>query len=245
MRKLVMLLTAAFMATCFAAQGAILLVDDTWESGAEGWSAVDFATESAPAEATITDPDVVGGQNALGIAATTGGAPGDDLIFVNSGSMAGSKDYAGGVGMPAGLPVTAVMFDFYSDQAATTVSLYFRSDTQDAYWYYDYAITGTGWQTDYTAEFSYGGGWYSPDLGGGSAIEFATALGDVDQIGIQLTYQPNVSQLYGIDNFELHGGQIPEPGTYSMLGFAFLSLGVTFRRRLRDYWAQVKEQIKA
>ena len=248
MRKLVLLLVAAFVATCYVADGAVLLLEDTWDA-AETWSAIDFATETAPAEASLTDPDTVGGQSALGINATTGGAPGDDLIFANDGAMAGNKNWADGTGMPGNLQVTAVYFDFYTDQASgAAVSLYFRHDmtADDVYWYLDITdITSAGWHTDKGGGLTTSVGWYSPSYGGGgSDAQLLLDLADVDQIGILLSYQPNATQNYGIDNFQLQGGRIPEPGTYSMLGFAFLSLGVTFRKRLKDYWAQMMAQIK-
>lgn len=248
MRKLVLLLVAACVVPCFVAQGAIVVASDTWDA-AETWSAVDFATETAPAEATLTDPDTVFGESALGIAASTGGAPGDDLIFANDGTIAGNKNYTDGTGMPSGLPVTAVYFDFYTDQASgAAVSLYFRHDIggDDVYWYLDITdITASGWHTGKGGPLDVSTGWYSPSYGGGgSDAQLLLDLADVDQIGILLSYQPNATQNYGIDNFQLQGGRIPEPGTYSMLGFAFLSLGVTFRKRLKDYWAQMMAQIK-
>ncbi|MBT3296768.1 MAG: hypothetical protein HN919_16535 [Verrucomicrobia bacterium] len=137
-----------------------------------------------------------------------------------------------------GAAVEAVSFDFYSDanngggtfDYPADLELYFMSTS--GYWRYDYDTTGlSGWNT-LSAGMSFGSGWIN--YGGTTDLAtFDTDMASVTELGVLLTYQGASygDQHYGIDNFALH---YPEPGTYAVLAFALMSLGVTFRGKLNS-----------
>jgi len=217
----------------------------------------DWATDDA--NWTLTAD---GGGGGAGVAAWSGGyleitadtlgsgpPPPTDVVFADSGtdgasgdalntgvSYAGNVDYTGPL-VDGGKPVGSVTFDFYSDAGVGTpeeLTVFFTSNGHT--WFYDVHTAlsptlATGWDT-VGAAFSYAN-WYEAEGGYGSSADFAAALTDVDAIGLKILYQDANGQIYGLDNWTLNG-QIPEPGTYAMLVAAFMSLGISFRGKLRD-----------
>jgi hypothetical protein len=130
--------------------------------------------------------------------------------------------------------VVQVTFDFFTDSNdglddyPASLYFYFMSGT-GSLWVFDVAsqLNGRGWNDGITVGLG-GAGWNNII---GSETLLSTTLGNVAEMGILLTYEGTLAaQNYGIDNFALH---YPEPGTYAVLAFALLSLGVTFRSKLQ------------
>ena len=210
-----------------AAHGAIILTND-WESGAEGWNT---RVDVGPAS-TLTDPQAgLGGETALKI---EGGAnPGEPVSYIyNNTTLAGNFDYTS-----LGTNILSFSFDFYAETTTPgALQVYFYNSTQDTEWYYTISSNdlSVGWST-YTLNFWTSDGWYNPDYAlGGSQAQLDADLTDVDEIGLLLSYQPNLAnQVYGTDDWLMNNEYyIPEPETYAMLGFVFLSLAITFRKDL-------------
>lgn len=232
-------MTVAVLA-CATAPAAIIAIND-WESGAEGWTIENADTPPPSNYGTLTDPAVLGGENALQVTADTTGIPGviRDLIYA---SGANSLVTSGGYD----LPWAAVEFDFYAGAGGATfdepaeLRLFFVYDAGGAgemVWYYDVNVTGaSGWDS-YWVDMEYSAGWYN--MGGfNTEANFLTALTDVDQIGFMLTYQPNLAgQTYGFDNVTL---SVPEPEEYAVLAFALVSLCIVFRKRLNESLSAVR-----
>lgn len=212
------------------AQAAIILTNN-WEGGAEGWN---HRVSDGTPNTALTDPDVSGlggGSDALRITGGNAGEPHGSYVY-NSTSLAGNLDYNA-------LGIVSLQFDFYAaSNTPAALELYFRHDSgggSDTEWYFSISDLYTGWHT-YIVNFLTIDGWYNPDYGPGAQTDLLADLVDVDEIGLLLTYQPNVSgQIYGADNWYANDVYyIPEPETYAMLAFAFVSLAITFRKNLNE-----------
>ena len=224
-------LFALLAAVAAPAQAAIMLTND-WESGTESWT---HRTNAGSPNATLTDPDVSGlggGTDALRITGGSAGSGHESYVY-NDSSLTG--DYINGFSSP----ITSISFDFYAaSNTAAALEVYFRHDSggaSDTEWFFTISDLYTGWHT-YYINFTTLDGWYNLDYGPGNQTQLLGDLVDVDEIGLLLTYQPNVSgQIYGVDNWAAHDTQyVPEPETYAMLAFAFISLAITFRRNLNE-----------
>ena len=238
----------ALLAVGVSARAAII-AQDKWEgSTVDGWAVVDDTTVNPLSDGsdhgTVSFDGALAGHSALKI---DGSAVADAEDFISDSGFAPSGPLGPGVlpgnWIAAGASVDsgALSLDFYSnpgggETAPSSLKLYFYSDTTDNTWLYDLNV-GSGWSS-HLAELSYSQ-W---DSSTGTEAQFATDMADVDEVGIWITYHEGIAgQVYGIDNFQLHDEVIPEPGTYSMLGFAMLSLGMTFRRKLNAAWAGLKK----
>jgi hypothetical protein len=208
---------------------------ETWDADAQGWTLTDD-TGGAP-EGGLTVPAGFGepSPRALRVDADVGDPPPpiDRLRTDGSGAtyLAGSQDYTTWEGFPR---PQYIWFNFYNEPASAPagLQLFFESGASPgATWYYNLDTAGLSsgsWHSFMVPMF--GSEWY--DLGSGGT--WANDIVDVDEIGIRITYLTNVDdQVYGLDSFR-RGYLVPEPGTYAALGFAFASLGMTFRRRLND-----------
>lgn len=217
---------------------AAVIVQDDWASGLDDWSATNSA-RTGPAYGTLSNPG--------GYLRITGGPadPGvkEDYIFENV-ELAGNKNYLNwGVGTGQ---VWAAQFNFYAAAGGVSnvpsgLSVYFLSS--DSYvWYYDITpVEGWGF---YYANFIFSQGWYNTQ-GRNTEAYFLTDLGDVDEIGILLRYQPNLAnQVYGLDNFQLLDEPVPEPGIYAMAGTVFLAAGIVFRSRLSAAWTSLRKIVR-
>jgi len=222
-----------------------IIVQDNWDSGTENWTGSQQL--GFPQAITLTQ---TGGQ--LDISGGDGG--GDLSYFVfNNTDMAGNQNWnAGGLGANE---VKSVRFDFYAGggQAPDGLSLYFRynQDGDDVYWYYTLPTAAGSKHYDInllTDDVINQNGWYSFDYGGGGTqSDLMGDLSDIDEVGILLTFRSfEAGQLYGLDDFTLDDEYfVPEPGTWLALGFAFVSLGITFRRRLTEALDGVRAMVIA
>lgn len=196
----------------------------------------------------------LGGVQAIQISADTEGqlTPPTDVVF--------STDFDAGMTLD-GLPmvygdagVTGLRMDFYAGEEGPPVALgfYFRSD--DNVWYYSVNATGMAPETwaSFSAPFGQtGAGWigYEHDDATNEATgfrdpgEFFTDLAAFDQLGVFVTYQPNLDgQVYGVANYGFV--PVPEPETYVVLGIALLSVAFVFRKRITDSLAEAREMIQ-
>ncbi|MBL7075913.1 MAG: hypothetical protein ISS31_00440 [Kiritimatiellae bacterium] len=231
---------------CVLASGAgAATFIDTFDSGNDGWGAEDYPGETGAPEANVPLPSAsLGGQTALQILEDEGDAGGfTDIIFTDAGVGTSGTDLDSVVFNSVAEAAMYVTFDFWAnadisdggDTAPAALEFFFHSGS--TYWRLDIIdqITAPDWNTGITVGWWgwSGAGWTQEDVGGTDDLDFETVLGDNGgdlQMGIMLTYQGFSSEEYGIDNFELHN---PEPGTYAVLAFALVSLGVTFRGKLR------------
>lgn len=241
--KQLILPIALVFAVAATARSAVMIVDaEDFAGGISGWNLTDDA--GAAANGTLS-AGIGNGAPGLQIDNSTLGPPPQvDRAFADGGSsggvFAGNVDYTLVLGQPK---TTFISLDFYTYQgsAPTTLQLFFTSSsTPLALWVVDLQPPAVaGWQT-YTAYMT-SSQWYDYNFSGGA---FNSAIVDVDEIGIRFQYLTTANnQVIGIDNFR-RGYAVPEPGTFAALGFAFASMGLTFRRRLNEAVAKIKGLIK-
>ena len=228
------------VAACLTA-GAGIIVDDTFDGSGnlDGW-----AIDSSPVPGSPYG--TLGNTGASDGPSMSGGSPGflqtsagpgvggleEDRIYDSAGEFDGNWAQGGIAGANG---IGAIGFDFYTDAVSggppDILSVYLVASGTT--WFYDITgLPGSGW-AQYFAYVGSPAGWYN--MVAAPSSQFATDLTGVTEFGFLLTYQGDVglSELYGFDNIRILEA-IPEPQTYAMLGFALLSLGVTFRRRLND-----------
>jgi len=197
---------------------------ETFDSGVGSWS---------------SDLDAGGGDGQVSLSTSSpgpSGVAGDDFLLI-------TYDYPG----PPGImdPVISntfhtgdytsfggmlLSFDFFAagPEPPTASPLVFFQTESGGQWtipfHYGLASVGT-WQTIVISlqDSSWTGGTGT----------FADALTSVTAVGIGLEGNAFAggTQLFGIDNWAY---STPEPGTMCLLAAAFLSLGITFRRSLRE-----------
>ncbi len=174
-----------------------------------------------------------------------------DYVFDGGGVFAG--DYTAG-GLAAN-GIKGISFNFYNP-AATAIpemQVYLVAASGNV-WYHPLAdVTGgSGW-ANYGANLSYDslnagtGEWFT--TGGDSLATWQSDLANISGIGFRMLYDTTANQQYGFDNIIIQDDPyillVPEPQTYAMLGFALLSLGITFRRKLEDSFDSLKSMIHA
>jgi hypothetical protein len=210
---------------------------DTAGFGATNWAS--GVTGNPP----LDDPEVAAPSDGLQVTADGQLAQTADQISQDGGSIAGynSGDWIWGNNEI----VTNVVFDFYASadgvqEGPDGLLLYLQADGVS--WYFDIndivdlSELTAGWETGIAVDVTGIGDWYRMDGGTETDGAFLGSLNDVDEFGWVLTWQDGIeidNQVYAFDNVTLNG--FPEPGTYAMLGFALVSLGTTFRRRLNDF----------
>lgn len=165
---------------------------------------------------------------------------------------------SGGSGHLFSNGVGNLTFDFYananaSDDLPSSLDVYFYSSSANggagATWFYSVDAWNTlqsGWNTVTVSFTNNLSRWYD-------GTDWAGAFADVDEIGLMLGYQVGFpDQEFGIDNWTLNeipsssgsgpgpGSDIPEPETYAVLAFTFISLAITFRRKLNDTFCLVR-----
>jgi hypothetical protein len=258
MKKIAFLVMGIMLAGSLA--GAVTIVEE-WTADDGGWTIDDEPDGSGLAPYGGISQATLGGQDALRI---LGGAadptPNIDYIFADSTSderfidLDGSTDFSNHGAL--GAPVLGISFDFYANAGGpggdtpTVLRLYFET-TAGVTWYHNITGVTAGWGS-YGANISSGGPtqnsgtWYVEGLDTGATWDIT----QISEIGLYVQYQTNVgSQEYGLDNFTLDSEQYirstPEPGTLAMLAMAFGSLGVTFRRKLRETVETVKASLSA
>lgn len=210
----------------------------------------------------LNSPAAIITQNTWSVSGSASGWTNSLTSFATVGEVGGALRMTGGD--PAGFPkldsvydtddlignylafgantsvVQAIRFKFSPTGGAFTTNslqLYFVNGANDP-WYYDITGLAAGWNT-YYANLDYGSGlWYTSDGSRQANLYFTNDLANVTQVGIVLHYPAVLTgQYYELDDFELLDAPIPEPGTYAVLAFALLSLGITFRRQLSTrFW---------
>ena len=218
------------MLTC-AMAGAAIITQETWTTvnNNYGWTGLDSPSHAGAPYATLT--------NTTGyLAIQTVGIPiiEEDFIF-DVGSLGAS--WSNYTATPV---VRAIQFNFMMSNAVPDlVALYFTRTGGNGIWSYEFTPS-MGWQTygiNLDWNLNYDGQWYSDTVGANRPL-FDADLAQVDEIGIILLYNGAVSdQIYGLDNFQLLDEPVPEPETYAVLGFALLSLGITFRRQMGKHFS--------
>jgi len=245
MRRALLMSAALLAGSCLVAYGAIV-AEDTFDGSQDGWTG--GGGDQGGVLGTLTYNAALGtpADAALEIDYThPDGTPRDDYIHDEGGDMAGDRNYAAFGG---GDSVKFVQYSFWNNPGGGytqpgLLRMYFLHDLggDEVIWYAD--IDTTSWAA---------GNWYSGmvpffestwwTMDGGA--DWGTDIQEVDEIGFFIQYQPNTSQEYGVGYFGIDDEFIPEPGTYAMLGFAFLSMGVTFRRKLNDSLEKLRKSLK-
>jgi hypothetical protein len=216
--------------------------------GAMGASYVEDTMDADPTDGTWTLVEEPGGGLATGtevsvgdgLGTSTSGAGFTDFDrYRNSTTFTGNWRTGDG---NVGIPVVLGTFEFWAGGGAQVYPTYlsfFIEDSSNNLWEYSFNSQLTGLTGDAWNPLSFnvnGSGWV------GSGSTFDAVLGDVAQYGWIIGYHGvggvGNTETYGFNNLRLH---YPEPGTYAVLGFALLSLGVTFRGKLRT---SLKELLK-
>lgn len=134
-----------------------------------------------------------------------------------------------------------IQFDFYANAAAIGAKLfaYVKGDADTYGWANELTtISSAGWNP-YSIGLSYnaGAGWNRWDGEPMLFSDWANAVANIDEVGILIWYASgSPGQVFGLDNFTI----IPEPETWLMLGFALLSVAITFRRQINDACSKVR-----
>jgi len=246
-------LMVAFGLMCSFATAAVIFTE-TWDTGLiEGWD-IDDQPDNDGGAPFGSDPLVNPSDWLRVIGDTNPGGAASDYMFADSGasggSLAGNLNYSG-----TGLGVQGIGFRFNNPAAAPAAELvvYFHSDTSERTWFFpSLSINAGGWNT-YGVNFGDslsvpGGSWFTE--GGDGETQWDADIVDIDYIGIRITYIQGVpGQIYGLDDFYIDNQLlvtfVPEPETYAMLGFAILSLGFTFRRKLDGSLHAALAQLKS
>ena len=233
--RFVGLVAAMVVATVARPSHGAPIVGDTFDSNMDGW-------EVRPAQDATTigqQPALDGRTGVIQIEAAAGDLQDYVLADSSDGELAGNKDYVA-------MGIQSVTFQFYAGaddggqgggvDIPADLRLYFVS-AGSVEWYYDIDPTA-GWAGayfGYGANFAAYSGWYSETARDQSL--FMGDLTDVDEIGLEITYQAWDGQVYGIDDFNLNDQAVPEPETYAILGFTVLSLGLVLARKRRTLFA--------
>jgi len=215
-------------------------VEDTFDAGMEGW---EYKGDPAgPAYATIGNTDVDGdGDTDIEIDVAVGDSGKTDAIYLDSaasGLLSGTygNDFTsyGFGGAEDGDAVGFITLDFWANADKAEPAEDYRPATLEFYFVSGYG-GGSEWRINIFDQLDTDSDWNDILISGGftqisGSETWANALTDIDEMGLLINYQDWTGQEYGIDNFQIHN---PEPGTYAVLAFALVSLGVTFRGKLR------------
>ncbi len=231
--KRIFILFAAFSIVLSGwARGSIIFIDEfDADPNHDPWQA---STDSGDPDSSWMEGNFGGRTENYG--STSGSATPFAREYVFTTDSDATGDWTGG--MTGGATVRQIQFDFYADSnygndGPASLKLFFR-DTSGQHWFRELGNPGGGWSDDLYIPVAYGS-WLSLD-GPDAESDWLASLSDVDQVGIYLTYQPSSPiQTYAIDNFMLRNDvTIPEPGAFLFLGVAFVSMGMSFRRKLSD-----------
>ena len=248
------IITAVILAsTCWSASAAVIYTE-TWDANDSGWT-----IGTAAAGGGAQEP----GSSALWNDGTDGGQAGDGYLRINTGTPAlGFSEHfvtAGAAGSganftgdfsSAGKSVQGVSFNFYNPSATVVPQLTVYLVAGGHTWYHTaLAITPNGWG-NYGVNFSDHalnagtGDWFTL-AGTEDLADWQSDIQSVTALGLSVFDDGSFNnQWIGLDDFQIMDDPyfvtVPEPQTYAMLGFAFLSLGVTFRRKLENSLASLK-----
>lgn len=169
---------------------AAVLMTETFDSSAAGWSARDsnmsFAHSSGHIQGTFTNP----------------GFPQTDAFRVTTGSFVGDYLAAG---------AQSLSFEFQAlNVAPSDISLRLFSSTQ----FFFIPLSPTMGTFNPSIPLTYSSSWF----GSGGAAEFNQLLQDVTDVQIQFTTSGPDTQVYRLNSFTLSGNQVdPPPGPGSGL----------------------------
>lgn len=213
--------------TVLGAWAAPIVVEDSEGTAFDDWQ----ISALAGAGANLQQNVAVGGETGLRWTINTGLGPDADLIFEDT-------DFAGNYNT---MGARSVSFDFYSNSGGPFQPNQMRMFMMAGgfTWYYDLFSLSSGWNSfhlnfkHYTEVGWMNAWWYNE--GGRSAVDFASDLSSVTQIGFELPYFVNLNQEYGLDNFTLDNEYlVPEPGVWLVLAFALVGMAITYRDRLNE-----------
>lgn len=247
----VMMVAAACLATP-------IVTHDVWAGEFSTWQNEDALTHAPPAYGDALAVDDVGvpyGETLLIDNTAAGGQaiPPTDLIFTSDASMTGDWGALGGS------EVRSIRFDFYGGTTPlgehgppAQLALFFYDGGTGYLWQYFLSPT-IGWNhfdvnmyPGPTGTDPLGAGGWVEQLGNNIPAAWNGAFGSVDEVGIELQWNAGFpiadydNQIYRIDNFSLDNEYlVPEPQTYVLLACVFISLAVTFRKRLNELIPQI------
>lgn len=232
MKLKILVACAVLLAAACDSRANIILTQETWSvAGEHGWTGTNDSRDAGAWASSIANSG-----NRLTITANGDTAVREDYIFTDSQGLAGNKNYLNF--NASGSNVTSISLDFYTVSAggnltpnSASISVYFLANKEGSSWIWYYDIPILAGTTNYQANIGNYGSWYNTQ-GHWSYANFISDLADVDEVGILLSYWPNIAgQQYQIDNFTLNT-LLPEPRDYAILGVALLSLLMIFRKRL-------------
>ncbi len=195
---------------------------ETFDSGVGSWvSDLEGGGADGTVSLTTATPGASGDGDYLQINYNYTGPPSPMSAVISNTFHTGDYTSFGGM---------LLHFDFFAsgpNPPAASPSVFFQTEN------------GGRWTIPFTYGVASVGTWQSIVISlsdsswtGGTGT-FGDALTSVTAVGILLEGNAFAggTQLFGIDNWAY---STPEPGTMCLLAAAFLSLGITFRRSLRD-----------
>lgn len=242
MKKSLVIINSILMCIlfCVITEGGII-TQDTWEVTGDLMNWTNKGTDGGPGYGTLAQA-TLGGRGALRI---TRSGFGEDFVYTAKPGMTGNWTAMG---------VRAISFDFYANAGGSTelpaaLELYFLHNTYTWRLTIDVSSLSQGWNNLIVRDLIYEVGWYSPENPSAGASQFYADLADVDEVGIMLTYQTWAGQIYGLDNFtlwDIYSYLIPEPQTWAVLAFTFLSLGLILRKEksLVHVFSELRDKLR-
>ncbi len=197
---------------------------ETWDSGTSGWQ-IKSEFEGA-AEGTLANSS-----GYLSISASPGSAVLTDIIFADSS--------ADGSLIETHFSTQAIFFTFYSNMDPTYLYAYVKGTNVsggDILWLNE--LSSTAGSKYVQLGYDSGNGWENM-LAASTLADWTETLTKFDEVGIAIWYPGDAGQEYGIDNFTIDA-MIPEPETWLMLGFALLSITITFRQQINEAVVKVR-----
>ena len=236
MKRSIAWLVACGLVCAIGAQGAVILgSEDNLDGGQDLWQ---DTPDGLDPNSSWSDAGGLGAQ--IHQSSTGDGGAGGAFEFVYTTD----SDFTGDWAAMGSDGVKQIKFDFYREPGlggTPNVEVYFEDAVSGAIWYYQLSgEIADGWGS-YSVPVDFGAGWYSPGppLGGGTQGDFLSSIQTVQEVGFYLGYVAGEDdQTFGFDDFLFDDAvNTPEPGTFLFLGVAFASMGMSFRKRLREMLA--------
>lgn len=243
-------IVAALLLMCWTVS-AVPIVTEDFSGGADGFVLDDqpdgsggspYGSSSAGGGYFDVDSGAANGGNIV------------DYVYDGGGVFGGDyRSTANGGGTLAANGIQGISFNFYNPSATAIPELnVYLVAASGRVWYHALTdVDQTGAWGTYGANLSYDslnagtGNWFT--TGGDDLATWQSDLANISGIGFRMLYDTTANQQYGFDNIIIQDDPyillVPEPQTYAMLGFALLSLGITFRRKLEDSFASLKSMI--
>jgi hypothetical protein len=201
---------------------------EPWTNGVSGWQIKSIAQGAGAGtiantmdrlDINVTPP---GEQNSL-----------IDIVFTDTAAAEGTLIETHTVDQ-------SISFTFYSNMDPTYLYAYVKgSNAGGTYWWNELSSVSAGAKT-IGLDYDSGDGW-NDMFGSAGESDWLDSLTSFDEVGIALWYPGTAGQEYQIDNFTIDVvSNIPEPETWLMLGFALLSITITFRRQINETMVKVR-----